>query len=166
MIVLFMMFAHIGKEIIVFYVQCATLVKEIENTLIKGIKKVNDLCVVCECKLRNDTFKALLLKSIFFVNEDLLKVNLMYLFISVVYTELFEAIMLKHLETINIQKLYLPYFIFTCVIYIQSSIKLFNKPLKKAFIDGFCHWVSSLITLSFRQSTEHQLACNCSSVCH
>lgn len=73
------------------------------------------------------------------MNENLLKVNLMDFFISVVDTELFKAIMFEDLETINIQKLDLPYLFFSCAINIQPSVELFNEPLKKTFIDGFGH---------------------------
>lgn len=98
------------------------------------------------------------------MNKDLLKVNLMDFFISVVDTELFKAIMFEDLEAIDIQKLHLPYFFFSCAIDIQSSVELFNEPLKKTFIDGLCHWVSSFTTLPLSQSTEHQLSCNSSSI--
>lgn len=158
------MLAYISQKIVIFHVQWATLVKEIEDTLIKSVKKVDDLCIVCECQFGNDAFKALLLKCVFLVNEDLFKINLMDLFVGVVDAELFKTIMFKHLEAIDIQKLHLPYFFFSCAVDIQSSIELFYEPLKKTFIDGFCHWVSSFAALSLSQCTEHQFSCNCSSI--
>lgn len=113
---LFVMLAYISQKIVIFHVQRATLVKEIEDTLIKSVKKVNDLCVVCKCQFGNDAFKALLLKRVFLVNEDLFKINLMDLFVGVVDAELFKTIMFEHLEAIYIQKFHLPYFFFSCAV--------------------------------------------------
>lgn len=110
---LLVMFAHVGKEIVITHVKRAAFIKEVEDTLVQSVKKVYDLGVVCECQLGNDALEAFLLESVLLMDEHLLKVNLMDLFIGIVDAELFKTVVFEHLEAIDVQKFHLPYFLFS-----------------------------------------------------
>lgn len=99
---LLMMLAHISKEVVITHVKRATFIKEIEDTLVKCIKKIDYLGVVCECELGNDAFESFLLESVLLMDEHLFKVNLMYLFVGIVDAELLKTIVFEDLKTIDI----------------------------------------------------------------
>jgi hypothetical protein len=66
------------------------------------LKKVDDLDVIGEVQILNHILEALLLEDVLFMNEYLLKIDLMNLFVGVVYAQLLETIVIEDFKTVDI----------------------------------------------------------------
>ena len=100
---LFMLFADIGEEIIITDINRATLIQQIKYTFIEWLDKLDDLDIICKIQFRNNTLQTLLPQNTLLMYKYLLQINLMYLFICIIDTELFKTIMIKYLKTIDVQ---------------------------------------------------------------
>jgi hypothetical protein len=123
---LIVLFANIGEEVIVPNIDRATLIKEIKHAFVESIKQFYDLYVISKAQFGNNAFEPLLLESTLLVNEHLLKVDLMNLFVRIVHAELFKAVMIEHFEPIYIQKLEVPHVFLFGIVYIQSSVQFLD----------------------------------------
>lgn len=102
MVMLIVVLANVGQEIIVFDVDRTTFIQQIEDALIQRLQQLDDLDVVSEVQTRNHTFESLLLQHVLFMHEHLFQIDLMYLLVGVVHAELLETVVVEDLKAIDI----------------------------------------------------------------
>ncbi len=166
MIVLLVMFANIGKEIIILDVERAALVQEVKDAFVERVQQLDDLGVVGKVELGDDVLESFFLEDILLVDEYLLEVDLVNSLVCIVHAKLLEAIVFEYLKAIYIQKLDRPCLPLSLVARVQLPVQLFDEPLKQTLVDGLSHRVSSFGALPMAKRTQNQFPCNSSTMGH
>lgn len=157
-----MIFSDVGEEVDIFDVKSAAFVEEVVNTFGWWFNKFDNFEIVGKVKLRNAWFKAFRLEYFFLLNKNLFEVNLMYFFVSKIYTKLLKTVFLEHFEPINIEEFNIIalWCWFILITFINFHIKFLNYPGEESFVNSFCHWISAFLALFRSQRYVHQLTCN------
>ena len=156
LVMLLVMLADVGEEVIVLDVEGAALVQQVEDALVEGVQQLDDLAVVGEVELGDYVLQPLLPQHVLLVDEHLLEVDLVDPLVCVVHAELLEAVVLEHLEAVDVQELYGPRLLLHLVARVELPVQLLDQPLEQALVNCLRHRIPPLSALPVTERTQDQ----------